>query len=143
MLVKEVMNRDVKTVRSTDTVKEAAKLMTEKKIGSLVVVSGMGEVIGIITEKDVISKIVVFGRNADEVKVEEIMSKNIITASPNNTLEEAANLMTEKKIKKLPVVEDGSLVGIITASDLIAYEKELIGKISTILVSSPLKKIGG
>lgn len=143
MLVKEVMNRDVKTARSTDTVKDAAKLMTENRIGSLVVVSGTGEVKGIITERDIMSKIVVFGRNADDVKVEEIMSKDIITISPSNTLEEAANLMTSKKIKKLPVVEDGSLVGIVTASDLIAYEKELIGKISTILTSSPLKTIGG
>jgi len=143
MLVKEVMNRDVKTARGTDTVKDAAKIMSENRIGSLVVVSGMGEVVGIITERDIMSKIVVFGRNADEVKVEEIMSKNIVTVSPNNTLEEAANIMTAKKIKKLPVVEAGSLVGIVTASDLIAYEKELIGKISTILTSSPLKSIGG
>jgi len=143
MLVKEVMNRNVKTARSTDTVKDAAKIMTENRIGSLVVVSGTGEVIGIVTERDIMSKVVAFGRNADEVKIEEIMSKNIITISPNNTLEDAANIMTSKKIKKLPVVEDGGLIGIVTATDLISYEKELIGKISTILTSSPLKNIGG
>jgi CBS domain-containing protein len=143
MLIKEVMNRNVKTIRPEDTVKDAAQIMNENKIGSLVVVSGTGEVKGIVTERDILIDIVAAGKNAEDVNIEEIMTKDIITISPNNTLEEAANIMTENKIKKLPVVEEGRLVGIVTASDLIAYEKDLIGKISTILTVSPLKDIGG
>ena len=143
MLVKEVMNRNVKTVRPEDTVKLAAQIMNEYHIGSLVVVSGTGEVVGIVTERDVLEDVVAAGKSADEVKILDIMSPNIITVSPEKTLEEAANIMTENKIKKLPVVENGRLVGIIAASDLIAYEKNLIEKVSVLLAMSPMKNIGG
>ena len=143
MLVKEVMNRAVKTVRSTDTVKSAAQLMNEGEVGSLVVVSGTGEVIGIVTERDILIDVVATGKSADDIKVEDIMTKQLVTVSPDNSLEEAADLMTKNKIKKLPVVVGGRLVGMVTATDLIAYEKELIEKISSILTVSPMKSIGG
>jgi CBS domain-containing protein len=143
MIVKEVMNRNVKTVRPEDTVKDAAKIMNESYIGALVVVSGTGEVVGIVTERDILSDVVAIGKNADEVKISEIMTPNIITITPDKTLEEAADVMTDNKIKKLPVVDKGRLVGIVTASDLIAYEKDLIEKVSVLLASSPMKNIGG
>ena len=143
MLVKEVMNRNVKTVRPEDTVKDAAKIMNEHRIGSLVVVSGTGEVVGILTERDILTDVVATGKSADEVKVSDIMTPNIVTITPDKTLEEAADIMTENKIKKLPVVYEGRLVGIITATDLIAYEKDLIKKISVLLAASPMKSIGG
>jgi len=143
MLVKEVMNRNVKTVRPEDTVKDSAKIMNEHHIGSLVVVSGTGEVVGILTERDILRDVVATGKSADEVKVSEIMTPNILTITPDKTLEEAADMMTENKIKKLPVVYEGRLVGIVTATDLIAYEKDLIKKISVLLATSPMKNIGG
>ena len=143
MIVKEVMNRNVKTVRPEDTVKDAAKIMNEHRIGSLVVVSGTGEVVGILTERDILADVVATGKSADEVKVSDIMTPNIVTITPDKTLEEAADIMTENKIKKLPVVYEGRLIGIITATDLIAYEKDLIKKISVLLAVSPMKSIGG
>jgi len=143
MLVKEVMNRGVKIVRPEDTVKYAAQLMNESRIGSLVVVSGTGVIVGIVTERDILTDVVATGKSADDVKVEDVMTKELITVSPNSSLEEAADLMTENRIKKLPVVEGGKLLGIVTATDLIAYEKELIEKISSILTVSPMKSIGG
>jgi CBS domain-containing protein len=143
MIVKEVMNRNVKTVRPEDTVKDAAKIMNESHIGALVAVSGTGEVVGIVTERDILSDVVATGKSADEVKISEIMTPNIITITPEKTLEEAADVMTDNKIKKLPVVDKGRLVGIVTASDLIAYEKDLIEKVSVLLASSPMKNIGG
>ena len=143
MLVKEVMNTRVKTVRPEDIVKDTVKIMDESRIGSLVVVSGSGVVVGIVTERDIIEGIVAKGRSADDVKVEEIMTKNIITISPDNSLEEAADLMTKHKIKKLPVVMEGQLIGIITATDLIAYERKLVEKVAGLLSISPMKNIGG
>jgi len=143
MLVKEVMNRNVKTVRPEDTVKDAASIMNNHRIGSLVVVSGTGEVVGILTERDILTDVVATGKSADEVKVSEIMTPNIVTITPDKTLEEAADIMTENRIKKLPVVHEGRLVGIVTATDLIAYEKDLIKKISVLLAASPMKNIGG
>ena len=143
MLVKEVMHRSVKTVRPEDTVRDAAKIMNQYRIGSLVVVSGTGEVVGILTERDILTNVVAVGKVADEVKISEIMTPNIITITPDKTLEEAANVMTENKIKKLPVVHEGRLIGIVTATDLMAYEKDLVEKISVLLASSPMQNIGG
>ena len=143
MLIKEVMNRNVKTVRLEDTIKFAAQIMNENHIGSLVVVSGSGEVVGILTERDILVDVVATGKSADNVKVADVMTPNIITISPDKTLEEAADVMTENKIKKLPVVDNGRLLGIVTATDLIAYEKDLIEKVSVLLAASPMKNIGG
>jgi CBS domain-containing protein len=143
MIVKEVMNRNVKTIRPEDTIKFAAQIMNENRLGALVVVSGSGEVVGILTERDILENVVATGKSADNVSVKEVMTPNIITISPDKTLEEAANIMTENKIKKLPVVENGSLVGIITATDLIAYEKNLIEKVAVLLAATPMKGIGG
>ena len=143
MLVKEAMNRNVKTIRPEDTVKNAAQIMNENRIGSLIVVSGTGEINGILTERDILTDVVAAGRNAEDVKVEEIMTKELITISSEKTLEEAADVMVSHKIKKLPVVEKERLVGIITATDLISYENKLIEKVSTILTVSPMERIGG
>ena len=143
MLVKEVMNRNLKTVRPEDTVKLAAQIMNENHIGALVVVSGSGEVVGILTERDILVNVVATGKSAENVKVEDAMTSEIITVSPNKTLEEAADIMTENKIKKLPVIEERSLVGMITATDLVAYEKDLIEKVAVLLAAAPMKRIGG
>lgn len=143
MLVKDAMNKNVKTARPDATVKEAAIEMSKYRIGSLVILSPNGEVIGIVTERDILDDVVATGKNSEDIKVEDIMTKDLITVSPNKTLEEAANLMTQHKIKKLPVVEEGRLVGIITASDLVGYEKELVKKVAELLMVSPLKSIGG
>jgi CBS domain-containing protein len=143
MLVKEVMIKDVKTVRPTETIKEAAAMMNENRFGSLIVVSGTGKIEGIVTERDILTDVVAEGKDSNSVRVEDIMTKDLVIISPDKTLEEAADLMTEKKIKKLPVVEGGKLIGIVTATDLIAYEKDLIEKIATLLTVSPMKRIGG
>jgi len=143
MLVKEAMNKHVKTIRSTNTLVEAAKMMNDNHIGSLVVVAGPGNVVGIITERDVL-KSVAAGKVPTDIKVEDIMSKNLITIEPYRTLEDAADVMTKNRIKKLPVIDNGRLVGIITTTDLIAYEKNLIETVATLLVRShPSKLFGG
>jgi CBS domain-containing protein len=143
MLVKEVMIKDVKTIRSTDTVKQAAKIMNDNNIGCLVVVSGSGGVIGIITEWDILEGIVVNEKDANNTKVEEVMTKELVVIDPEKSLEEAADVMTEKDIRRLPVVSGNRLVGIVTASDLVAHERKLIERISKLLVFAPPKRIGG
>jgi len=143
MLVIEAMNKDVKTIRPDATVKDAVKIMNQNRIGSLVVVKGTGEVLGIVTERDILSDVVAEGKDSSDVRVEDIMSDEIVTIDPRKSLEEAADLMVEKEIKKLPVVQAGKLVGIITASDLIKYERSLIEKVSTLLASSEAKGVGG
>ncbi|MFH1474061.1 MAG: CBS domain-containing protein [Candidatus Aenigmatarchaeota archaeon] len=143
MIIREVMIKDVKTIRPSCTVKEAAIMMNENRFGSLMVVSGTGKIEGIVTERDILTDVVAEGKDSGCVKVKDIMTKDLVIISPEKTLEEAADIMTEEKIKKLPVVENGRLVGIVTATDLISYEKDLIEKIATLLTVSPMKRIGG
>jgi len=135
MLVKEIMRTDVKTIREDDTVNKAAEIMNQFHIGGLVVVSGSGEVAGIVTERDILVDVVAKGKKSFDVKVEEIMTKSddMIYVEPEASLEDAADAMTKYKIKRLPVLSDGGLVGIITATDLIAYERHLVEKVSQLI----------
>ena len=132
-MVAEVMNREVKTVSSEASVKEAAELMNEYRIGSLIVVENQ-EVAGIITERDILVKVVAEGKDPSKVKVSEIMTKNFVSVRPDESVEDAAELMTRYGIKKLPVIESGVLVGILTASDIVASERKLLEKLSELFV---------
>ena len=145
MQVKDAMNKNVKTIRPDASVREAAVIMNRYRIGSLVVVSGQGKVEGIVTERDILTDVVAESKNSDDVKIEEIMThdENLKTIPPEASLEDAAELMSKHKIKKLPVVKKGMLLGIITASDLILYEKHLIEKVSELLVSRETTGLAG
>ena len=113
MRVLDIMH-DVKVISPGLTVKEAADIMSKEAIGSLVIISN-GKVAGIITERDILRNI----KRAKE-KVDKVMSKNVISVEDTDTIERAAEIMTASKIKRLPVTRQGKLVGIITATDLIA-----------------------
>lgn len=127
--VKDVMNPKVVVAKPQATVKEAAEIMSMFRIGCLIVVEDE-KVVGIVTESDIIGKIVAKKRDPDRVVLEEIMSKNVIFTSPNESIDEAAEKMVANKIKRLPVLEDGKLIGIITATDLISYEPKIIETLS-------------
>lgn len=112
------MVTNIKTVRVDDTVLDAVKKMNKFRIGSIVVMSG-NRPVGIITERNILQRIVEPGLDPMVVKAREIMSAPLITTEPHVPLEEAARLMVKHGIKKLPVVEGGKLVGMITTSDLV------------------------
>ncbi len=131
MLVKDVMNRNVIVAKPDVTVREASKVMAKFHIGSLIIQSA-GKIIGIMTERDVLQAVAT-GKDPETTLVEEIMSKNVITIEPDKKIEDAVELMIEHKIKKLPVVSEGKLVGIITASDIIVVEPKLIASIANLI----------
>jgi len=112
------MVTNIKTVRVDDTVLDAVKKMNKFRIGSVVVLSG-DRPVGIITERNILQRIVEPGLDPMVVKAREIMSAPLVTIEPYVPLEEAARLMVRHGIKKLPVVEGGKLVGMITTSDLV------------------------
>jgi CBS domain-containing protein len=114
-------------------VRDAAKRMKENKVGCLLVVDGP-RLAGIVTEDDIISKVVVEGKPPQTTPVEEIMVKEVVHISSQSTLEEAAELMTEKKIKKLPVVDSKRLVGILTATDIVAAEPKLMERLGELIL---------
>jgi CBS domain-containing protein len=124
MKIREIM-RPVRTIEKEDTVKKAAKIMAENRIGSLVVISGK-KIIGIMTERDLLIKITAQGKSSDRVSIGEIMTSRVLTIWPDASLDDAVYLMIEHKIKKLPVVDEtGELVGIVTATDVIANSSEV------------------
>ena len=115
--VKDVMVTDLVTIKADISVKKAVKVMNDFEIGCLIVVED-GEAIGIITERDILRRIVVEGRDPEKTFVGDIMSKPLIVTSPETSLEEAIEAMFKHKIKKLPVVEGGKLVGLVTFTDI-------------------------
>lgn len=133
MLVKDVMNKDVRTIKSSANVQEAVKIMTEHRIGSLVIVENK-HLIGIITERDILTKVVAQAKSPLTTKVKDVMTSNVTFISPDKHIEDAAELMTKHGIKKLPVVFDHKLVGIVTATDLVAAEPKLLEQIGKLLI---------
>jgi CBS domain-containing protein len=131
MLLKDVMNKDVVTVRPDIVLKEAAKVMYERRIGSLVVAEE-GNIVGILTQTDIV-KAVTMEKDLESTLVEEVMNKKVTTIDYEKSVEDAVNLMMEKKIKRLPVTKEGKLVGIVTASDIITVEPKLITGIASLL----------
>ena len=118
MKVSSIMNA-VETVDPDLRLREAVKIMSEKGIGSLVIIEDK-KILGIITERDVLKNV-----NRLDLKVEDIMSDKVITIDANESIDEAASLMNKYKIKRIPVTKKGILVGIITATDLIANAEEI------------------
>ena len=131
MIVRHIMQKRVVTAKPTVTLREACEVMSKLHIGSLVVVED-DKIAGIITSTDVM-RAVAEGNDPDKTQIGDIMSKNVITITPDTTLEEAVETMMKNKIKRLPVVEGDKIVGIITASDIIVVEPKLVEGIANLL----------
>lgn len=116
--VRGVMSKPVITVETDSSIQKAANLMAEKNVGSLVVFY-RGKPVGIITERDVLEKIVAKGLDGSKVQVKEIMSKSLITANGDTSIIDAIRMMQKKKIRRLLVMGKGRLIGIVTQRDLL------------------------
>lgn len=99
------------------SVEDAAKTMSQRRIGALLVKRG-DELLGILTERDILNKIVAQGLQAADVSVAEIMVKEVVVIDQRRTVREAMQVVTERKLRHLPVVKDGQLVGILSGGDL-------------------------
>lgn len=123
--VEDVMVEEVVTVEADATVQEAVELMNKHEIGCLVVVL-RGKPVGIITERDMLKRVLANSRDPEKIKVSEIMSAPLIMGKPEMEIEDAARLMFKTKIKKLPVVQKGRLVGLVTLTDLTRFQPQII-----------------
>ncbi|MEE9594204.1 MAG: CBS domain-containing protein [Candidatus Hydrothermarchaeales archaeon] len=122
--VREAMTRKVVTLPPTATANVSAKKMAEAGIGSIVVVSG--KPLGIITERDICYSVVAVDKRPAKVKIEDIMSSPLQTVSPETTLTQASRMMAKNNIRRLPVMENDKLVGIISNKDILAIAPETI-----------------
>jgi len=117
MKVEEAMVNNVITLQRDVSAYDAVKLMNENRIGCLVVLQN-GHVVGILTERDMLERVLEKCKNPKETKVSEIMTRQVIVGKPDMQLSEAMELMFEKKVKKLPIVEGNRLVGLVTLTDI-------------------------
>ncbi len=124
--VGELMSGRLIYIDSEDNVIKAAILMRENNISSLLV-KHKGDFVSIITEKDIINKVVAEELYPGDVKVSEIMSKDLFTVSKNESIEEATKLMRRKGVRRLAVLEDERIVGIITETDIAKHLKAIVG----------------
>jgi CBS domain-containing protein len=123
--VKDIMTKEVVTIDGTKTALDAAKLMSEKGISSLIVVEeGLPE--GIITERDFIKKVCSKELEISKVNIFEIMSRIRTFAEPDTPIEVAVQRMANKRIRRLPVMQQGQVVGIITVTDLAKYLRRIL-----------------
>jgi CBS domain-containing protein len=115
--IRDLMVRKVITLHAHASVYQAVKLMNENKIGCLVIVHN-GETVGILTERDLLERVLEKCKNPKNTNLFEVMTNHVITGNPDMEIPEAARLMFENKVKKLPIVEGNKLVGMVTLTDI-------------------------
>ena len=145
LLVEDVMSSPVVTVQEDNTVEKVAKLMDEYSIGSVVVVRDKDEPVGVITERDIVRKVVAKDRKPSEVRAAEIMSTPLFTIEPDKDVKEAARTMGRYDIRRLIVMHKGRMVGIVSSRDILQAVPSLldlmIEKCRAGLVSPPEEEV--
>lgn len=137
MKIKDVMTKNVASLHVDDTVIKAAEIMKEQNVGS-VPVCDSNRVVGMITDRDIALRIVAAGKNADKQSVRDVMSTNPVIGQPEMDVLDAAKMMGERQIRRLPIIEKNGLVGIVSLGDL-ALEPSLENEASEALtdISEP------
>jgi len=120
----DAKGRDVHTVAPGARVIDALKLMAERSVGALIVMEG-GRIAGVISERDYARKVILHGKSSHDLQVREIMTGKVIAVQLSQTVEECMALMTDKRIRHLPVTEGERLVGVLSIGDLV---KEVIAE---------------
>jgi len=129
--IEDVMVDEVISVQEKATVRKAAELMNKHGIGCLVVVK-KGKPVGIVTETDMVKKVVLDSADPKETNVAKIMSRPLVVGNPKMDVDEATRIMRTRKIKKLPIVKKGRLVGLITTTDIVRSPEVMKMMIRTI-----------
>ena len=138
--VQDIMVSNVVTVRPDISVKEAVDSMNRYGIGCLVVVE-KEDIVGIVTERDFLKRVLAKCKDPRNINVQEIMSKPLIVGKPDMQIQEVLKLMVDKRIKKLPIVENGKLQGLVTLTDLVSFQPQLIRVVKQLTHSHEWKKV--
>lgn len=124
--VREIMSTNIVTVGENETISSVAKLMKEHNIGSVIIVDSGNNPVGIITERDIITRVLAKDLHPAEVKIKEVMSVPLRTIGPSLDISDAASLMRKHRIRRLVVMEGGKMVGIITDRNIFSIMPELL-----------------
>jgi CBS domain-containing protein len=117
MKVKDIMSKDIASVRSDDSVERAAQLMKQYNCGAIPVCT-QDKLIGIVTDRDIAVRSVAAGEDVTEKKVGDVMTEAVVFGSPEMEVADAARLMSDRQIRRLPIVENNSLIGIVALGDI-------------------------
>ena len=139
--VEDVMSSPVMTIKDTDSVLTAAKLMRKNKIGCVVVVDKSGKPRGLITERDIVRRVASLDLLPSKVQASKSMTKPPVTIAPSANVTEAAKKMRELKVRRLIIVEGGKLRGIVTSNDIVDITPTLIDVIAEKSQISPVEKV--
>ena len=126
MLVKDVMSSPVVTIEEDAPTNKAAELMEKHDLGCVIVTSEKGKPLGIITERDLVERVLAKNVKPDAVKAKEVMTSPLITIEPGETISEAARRMNRLNIRRLGVVYKGQLIGLVSSKDILSVMPELI-----------------
>lgn len=119
--VKQILDskgNDIWSLRPDHSVLDAVKLMAEKEIGALLVMEG-ARLVGIVSERDYARKVILKGRSSEDTRVADIMTANVLYVHPDETVDDCMALMTEKRIRHLPIVEKEQVIGVLSLGDLV------------------------
>lgn len=117
MKVKEIMTKDVASLNSDDSIEKAAQLMKQCNVGSIPVCQEQ-KVVGIVTDRDIALRSIAAGQDPKQQKVRDIMSANPAVGNPEMDVHDAARIMSERQVRRLPIVDNNSLVGIVALGDI-------------------------
>jgi CBS domain-containing protein len=135
ILVRDIMAKNVKTVRTDDSVLDAVLKMNKFDVGS-VIVTNSNRPVGIITSKNILSRVVESRLDASMVRAKDIMSSPLITIEPDTSVEDAAKLMAQRKIKQLVVMDKEKIHGILSTSDIVKANPTQLGILQELLKTS-------
>ena len=122
MKVRDIMSTQVVRIHGHEPVEVAARTLTHYNIGVLPVCGSDGRLCGVVTDRDLVTRCMAPGRSAGEVKVQDVMTSRVITAGPDMDVGAAAHLMGREQVRRLPVVENGRLCGMVSLGDLASTE---------------------
>jgi len=117
MKVKDIMSRDVAYINPMSNIVDAARLMQQHDVGSIPVCDENG-VVGIVTDRDIVVRNIAHGKDPQSTKVQDIMTTNVTTTNPDADINDVSRLMAEEQIRRIPVVENNKLVGIVALGDM-------------------------
>lgn len=118
-ILKQKANSDVETTFADQTVAEAAKTLHNRRIGALVVMGADRNIVGILSERDIVRGMALHGGKVEGLKVRDLMTSAVLVCGPDDCLDTLMGIMTNKRVRHLPVVEQGGLIGIITIGDVV------------------------
>jgi CBS domain-containing protein len=131
LVAKDILEKDFLSMPGNTTLLDAAQQMKSSRHGFVIVANSEGKPVGIVTEWDIISKLVSEGKDPRKVKLEELMTRDLVAVDPDIGIDELSQFMTTKGIRRVLVVRDGAVLGFITSRTVLARLKDYVDRVST------------